>query len=297
MDSASHSKGMLSLAAGALLLGFAAIFVKWATAAGAQPLAVGFYRMLFALPLVLSMALTERGRRGGPAELSWAFAAGLCFVGDLWLWHLALHETSAANATLLVGLSPLWVALASIALLHARLRKRAWTGLALAIAGAGILALAKGARWGTGRGEAYGFAASFCYAVFTLALTRARRGMGARTALLVVVLTCAAGFGLGAWALGEPLLGYAPRGWWALLGLGVVVQCLAWLLITWGMGHLPAHAGAVGLMLQQVATVALGWLMLGEALKPLQGLGTLLILLGVGLSASAPPLAAKPNGD
>ena len=59
------------------------------------------------------------------------------------------------------------------------------------------------------------------------------------------------------------------------------------------MGHLPAHAGAVGLMAQQAATVGLAWLLLSESVKPLQGLGVAFIIIGVGLSASAPPLPKR----
>ena len=44
-------KGLSVLLLGAALLGFSAIFVKWA--APASPLVVGFYRMAFALPFVL----------------------------------------------------------------------------------------------------------------------------------------------------------------------------------------------------------------------------------------------------
>ena len=287
------SRGMTSLLGGALLLGFAAIFTKFAAQGGALPLGIGFYRMLVALPLVAAMALLSKEAWGTAAQRAWTVAAGFLFVGDLWLWHESLRFTSAANATMLVGLSPLWVALASIALLGARLRKRAWTGLALAMGGALVLGLAKGARWGNGYGEALAAGASLCYAAFTYALTEARKGMGAKNALLLVVLVCTASFGLLGQARHEPFTGYSPHAWLALIGLGLVCQVAAWILITWGLGHLPAHAGAVGLMVQQAATVGLAWLLLHEAVKPLQGVGVLLIILGVGLSVSAPPLPAK----
>ncbi|HEU4950762.1 MAG TPA: DMT family transporter [Holophagaceae bacterium] len=293
-EQGGSSRGMTALVAGALLLGFAAIFTKFAAQGGARPLAIGFYRMLSALPLVALMAAFSRESWGEARHRAWALAAGVLFVGDLWLWHAALRFTSAANATLLVGLSPLWVALASIALLSARLRKRAWAGLGLAIGGALVLGLAKGARWGSGHGEALAAGASLCYAAFTLALTEARRGLGARNALLVVTATCVAGFGALGWALQEPFSGFTSGSWWALAGLGLVCQVAGWALITWGLGHLPAHAGAVGLMTQQAATVGLAWLLLGEGVKPLQGLGVALILAGVGLSVSAPPLPRRP---
>lgn len=285
---ARRTGGLGALLLGAGLLGFAALLVRWSEPA--SPLVTGFYRMLFALPGVLLLALLERPaapQDGRPR--AWAIAAGLCFIADLWLWHLSLRHTSAANSTLLVGLSPLWVALLSIALFGTRLRRRAWGGLGLALCGALVLALAKGARWGTGYGEFLGSLASVAYAFFTLALARARTGLTARRALAWVSLTCTAGFGLLAWLHGDPFGPFPHRAWWALAGLGLVVQVLAWWLISWGLGHVGANLGSIGLLVQPVATVGLGWFFLVEHVKPVQGLGALFILAGIALSAFTPP--------
>ncbi|MBS1766169.1 MAG: DMT family transporter [Acidobacteria bacterium] len=290
------SRGMTALLSGALLLGFAAIFTKFAERGGALPLAIGFYRMLSALPFIILLAFLSKEGWGEARHRRWAILAGLLFVGDLWLWHASLRFTSAANATLMACLAPLWVALVSVAFLHARLRKRAWTGLALAMGGAAVLGLAKGARWGTGLGEALGFGASLAYGLFTVALAQARQGIGARNALLIVTGTCVVAFGILALTQHEPLSGFTPSAWGALVGVGLICQVLAWILITWGLGHVQAHAGAVGLLLQPAATVGLAWWMLHEAVKPLQGFGVLLILIGVALSASAPPLPSRARG-
>lgn len=291
-DTGHSSRGMTVLLGGALLLGFAAIFTKLAAGGGAQPLTIGFYRMLSALPFIALMAFLSRESWGEAAHRAWVVAAGVLFVADLWLWHESLRFTSAANATLLACLAPLWVALISVTFLRARLRKRGWTGLALALGGAVVLN-AKGARWGTGLGEALGFAASLAYGLFTVALVEARRGLGPRNALLSITAVCVLGFGLlGLWKQ-EAFAGYTPEAWASLIGLGLVCQVAAWILITWGIGHVQAHVGAVGLLLQPAATVGLAWWLLREPVKPLQGLGVLLILAGVGLSASAPPLPRR----
>ena len=288
---APDGRGLAALVLGAALLGFAAMLVRWAAPAG--PLAVGFYRMLFALPFVAWLARGTGRAATGPAR-GWALAAGVCFVLDLWMWHTALHHTSAANATLLVTLAPIWVAIVSVLWMGARLRRRFWTGVLLALAGALILGLAKGARWGTGLGELLGALASLAYGAFTLALGRARRDLSAPEALFWVVLACTLLFGLLGWAQGETFGGYPARSWWALLGLGLVVQVLAWWLITWGLGHVPTNLGAMGLMTQPVATVILGWALLAETVRPVQGAGILLVLVGIALCAFAPP--AHPPG-
>ena len=281
------ARGLAALILGASLLGFAAMLVRWAAPAG--PLAVGFYRMAIALPFVAWMAKGTRRPGTGRARL-WALGAGLCFVLDLWMWHSALHLTSAANATLLVTLAPIWVAVVSVLWMGARLRRRFWGGVLLALAGALVLGLAKGARWGTGLGEMLGALASIAYGAFTLALGRARRELSAPEALFWVVLCCTVCFAVLGWAEGETFSGYPARAWWALLALGVVVQVVAWRFITWGLGHVPTNLGAMGLMTQPVATIILGWVLLAESVRPLQGLGALLVLAGIALCAFTPPL-------
>jgi drug/metabolite transporter (DMT)-like permease len=282
------ARGLAALILGASLLGFAAMLVRWAAPAG--PLAVGFYRMAIALPFVAWMA-RGTGRPATGRARFWALVAGLCFVLDLWMWHSALHLTSAANATLLVTLAPIWVAVVSVVWMGARLRRRFWAGVLLALAGALVLGLAKGARWGTGLGELLGALASLAYGAFTLALGRARRELSAPEALFWVVLCCTVCFGILGWVQGETFSGYPARAWWALLALGVVVQVVAWRFITWGLGHVPTNLGAMGLMTQPVATIILGWLLLSESVRPLQGLGALLVLAGIALCAFTPPAA------
>jgi len=287
---APDARGLAALILGASLLGFAAMLVRWASPAG--PLVVGFYRMLFALPFVALLARGQ-GRPGTGRAKAWAVVAGCCFVADLWMWHSALHLTSAANATLLVTLAPIWVAVISVLWMGARLRRRFWVGVLLALAGALVLGLAKGARWGTGLGELLGALASLAYAAFTLALGRARRDLSAPVALLWVVVACGLGFGILGWTQGEAFGGFPARTWWALLCLGILVQVVAWWFITWGMGHVPTNLGAMGLMSQPVATVILGWVLLAEALRPLQAIGTLLVLAGIALCAFAPPVVER----
>jgi len=291
--SSTTRKAWVALLGGALLLGFAAVFVRWSQAAG--PLAIGFYRMSFALgPVALLAFLAPGARRDSHPQASrgrlWAMLGGFCFTLDLALWNTALRYTSAASATLLVGMAPLWVSLATVLFLKARMPRRAWVGLGLALLGAAALALAKGARLGANVGELMALLASLGYGAYTVSLTQARRSLDARRALFFVVLTSSVGFGVLGLLRGESFGGFPTATWLSLLALGLLVQVGAWWLISWGLGHLPAASGSLGLLLQQVATVFLGWTLLGERLLGAQALGVVAILLGIALAISAPPV-------
>lgn len=293
MTRPEHSgKGLLAILTGASLLGFAAIFVKWSLVGGTGVLAIGFYRMLFALPGIYLVTLTQGGLGTGPGRL-WALGAGAAFFLDLALWQGAMVHTGAANATLIVGgLSPIWVALYSMVFLRLRYGWQGWLGQALGLGGALVLALAKGARVGDGKGEAIAVAASVCYAAFTVVMGRARKHLPAPQVLFWMSLGCLVCFGLAGAGLGQPFRGFTPLAWASLVGLGVVVQLLAWWLNTWGLGHVDAALGAIGLQAQQVATIFLAAWMLHEPLKPLGLLGGILIIAGILLVALSPKRVA-----
>ena len=278
-------EGFAAVVFGASVLGLSAIFVKFAVAGGATSTTVGFYRMLFALPGVYLLA-RRRGGVGAGAGRTWGVLAGGALFLDLWLWHAAMHETTAANATLLVsGLAPVWVAVFAVTVLHLRYDALAWMGQALGVRGALILALAKGARGGTGRGELLAMIASVCYAAFTLALKRSRRTLQAEQALFWMTAGCLLFFVPVVLLTGAPLHGYTVRAWWSLVGLGVVVHIAGWWSASWGLGHTSAALGAIALQGQQVATMFLAAWLLAEPVKPLGLLGAALIVAGIVLVA------------
>jgi drug/metabolite transporter (DMT)-like permease len=280
--------GMGAVGTGATILGMSAIFVKWAMAGGASPLTVGAYRMLFALPAIGWLTLRE-GKLGAGAGRLWAIVAGVCFFLDVWAWHSAMRLTSAANATFIAGgLCPIWVALFSVLVWRRRYRWLGWLGQALGLGGALVLAFAKGARIGDGRGELLALLASLGYASFTLTLGQSRRTLRARQALFWFSLSAGVGFLLASLVAGEALAGYSALAWLSLAGLGVGMHVLAWLLNSWGLGHVDAAFGALGLQGQQVATLFLAAWLLGEPLRLLGVVGGMLIVGGIVAVAFSP---------
>ena len=95
------------LVVSAAVLGLAPILVRLADAG---PAAAAFWRLAFAVPLLL--VLTARPRSlGGDGEGSgrptkWMALAALFFVLDLSFWHYGIAFTSVANATVLTNLTP-----------------------------------------------------------------------------------------------------------------------------------------------------------------------------------------------
>jgi drug/metabolite transporter (DMT)-like permease len=293
----SSRRGLLWVILGASLLGFSAIFVKWGMNGGASPLVVGLYRMLFALPGILLLVQRDGAGFGDRRATAWALLAGAAFAGDLSFWHQSMRYTSAANSTFIVcGLSPVWVALFSVGVYRVRYRWLGWLGQLMGVSGAMVLAMARGARVGSGRGEILAICASLCYAGFSLALARARRRNTAQQSLLWMSVGSLLTFVLLELAERQPLVGFTAHAWFGLFGLGVVVQLLAWLMINNGIAHVPIALGALALGSQQVATPFLAAWLLDEPLRPLGLVGGSIIMVGIYLVATGvrSPRRSKP---
>jgi drug/metabolite transporter (DMT)-like permease len=87
---------------------------------------------------------------------------------------------------------------------------------------------------------------------------------------------------------GQPLSGFSQGAWLSLLGLGLVVHLVAWLLNSWGLGHTDTAYGALGLQAQQVATLFLAAWLLYEPIRALGVAGGLLIVGGIVAVAFSP---------
>jgi len=282
---ARFNTGLVNVVSGATLLGLAAVFVKWGLSGGATPITIGLYRMAFALPGII-WVLRKRGLGSGRGAV-WALFAGVAFAGDLSLWHESMRDTSAANATFIIcGLTPVWVALFSVAFYGTRYRALGWLGQLLGVSGALLLALARGARVGTGRGELLAILGSLCYATFSLTISRSRQRITARQALFWMSIGSLSTFTVLETWLREPLSGYSTLGWAGLIGLGLVIQLFAWLLINRGLGRINIALGTLGLSFQQVATPFFAAWLLSEPLRLMGMLGGTLIVAGIYLVAT-----------
>jgi drug/metabolite transporter (DMT)-like permease len=119
-----------------------------------------------------------------------------------------------------------------------------------------------------------------------LAISRARRTVTARQALFWMSIGSLLCFLAVEAAQRQSLVGYSNQAWLGLVGLGLVVQLLAWLLINHGLGHIDVALAALALGFQQVATPFLAAWLLAEPLRPLGLLGGAIILVGIYLVAS-----------
>ena len=266
-----------ALLIGSSLLGWAALFAKWALIE-AGPEIIGFYRMLFALPLLFLLNKARFPKINNVFLM--AILAGSFFAGDLTLWHTGVGLTSASNATFMVGLSPLWVSLWSWNK-HGKPPQLFILGLFLAICGAAVLAFFRSFSFQLGAGELISLGASFFYAACTIALSKSRASLTAIEALIGMSLgACVTLFFIGV-IRQQNFTHFSSHTWAYFLGLTLIVQIGGWASISWSLKHFEARVASMALMLQQVATLFLGVVVLNELPLASDWWGSALILSGL----------------
>lgn len=270
----SRTFALIVLLIAASVLGLAPILVRL-TETG--PAAAGFWRFLFALPLLTILAAREPGGVGAPSK--WALLAGLFFALDLSFWHYGIVMTSVANATVLCNLTPIVVTLFGWFVLKERPHRLFILALALAMGGA--FAMAAGADGGQGTnpmlGDLFSLSVAVWYSGYFLAVQAARRTAGAMRVTFWATLLGAPLLLIVALALGENIIPDGPAGWAACVAMGVM-HVFGQGGVAWALGKLPASVTAVTILIQPVVAGLLGWWIFGETLTPVQALGGVLVL-------------------
>jgi len=289
-----ENRGLVPLGAlllGAVGMGASTIFVRFADVG---PQASAFWRVALALPFLWAWTAAEsRGLpapRLGRAAVTAVVLSGVFFAGDLFFWHLAILNTTIANATFLATTSPLLVIFAAAFLFRERIRAPTLAGLLLCLLGGGAL-LGSSYSHAPERifGDLCGLATACFFGAYMLAVAKARTSVGtARLSFLSAGVTAALLLVL-ALATGERLWPGSPEGALVLLGLALVSQIGGQGLLAFALGHLPAGFSSLVIFFEALAAAALAWALLGETLGAPQAVGGVMILAGIVIARPKQP--------
>jgi drug/metabolite transporter (DMT)-like permease len=284
----------------ACVLGLAPILVRL-TETG--PVAAGFWRFAFAMPLLfLITALpraTGKGGEGVGRPSRWMVLAGVFFALDLSFWHYGIVMTSVANATVLCNLTPVVVTLFGWLVFKQRPARLFLLALALAMGGAFAMAAGANGQQGTNPmlGDIFSLTVSLWYAGYFLAVQQARTTAGAMRVTLWATAVGVIPLGIVSLLLGENLIPATLAGWAACVGMGIM-HVAGQGGVAWSLGKLPAAITAVIILIQPIVAGLLSWWIFGETLTAVQALGGALVLVAILLAQwSARRGAAKPEAQ
>jgi drug/metabolite transporter (DMT)-like permease len=277
----AQQKALLALVFGVLVISSSAILTDWADAPGSV---VSFYRMAIGT-LVLTIPFVARWRKSAALStrgLWLAVLAGVFFGLDLAAWATGITHAGATIPTLLGNMAPVWVGLGAWLIFKEKLKPGFWLGLAVAIAGViAVLELDFSGGMQVNAGALFGILSAFFYGAYMLVTQKGRDHLDALSFFWVAALSSTITLAALIFVLGDPLTGYSSFTYWNFLGLGVVVQGIAWLAINYAQGYLPASLVSPTLLIQPVLTAFLAGPLLGEIFSTQQWLGGAAVLLGI----------------
>lgn len=279
----------LGLVVGAIAMGGSVIFVRLADVG---PFASAFWRVAIALPfLLIWMIWEDRRNRARSSDndtkklngLNTATVlSGLFFAGDLIFWHLAILNTSVANATFMATTAPVFVILLSGLVLREPANRSSFVGLALCVAGGGAL-MSSTLTYEPQNllGDVFGLITAVFFAGYFLSVRIARRTLGSAKTMFFSSCITAAVLGLAAAIAEKDILPMSAAGLGILIALALTAHVLGQGLLAISLGFLPAAFSSLVIFLEAISAAVFGWLILGELLSTMQFFGGFLILLGI----------------
>jgi len=286
LSAAGRARGPLALlVVGAVAISFAGILVRLSETG---PAATGFFRFVLALPFLwlwTILALPRGERRPMPrSDRDFRLIAlGGFFLGlDLVVWNWAIHLSSVSNATLLGNAAPIWVAMAGWLFFRERFTWSFLAGLALAIAGIGLLLGGSvSLSFDHAIGDVLGVVAGALWGAYIMTIGRLRGRVAIATIMFWSSLVSCPVLLVAALLLGEELWPRSGNGWLDLLGLALICQVAGQSMVAWALAHLPSSFAAVALLVNPVSATILAWAILHEPAGPQQIVGGIIVLTGI----------------
>jgi len=263
-----------------------------------DPMELIFARFLLAalimsvLVAVKVVKLDYRGKKPGILILTCLFQPILYFIFETY----GVRESSTSTAGIILGALPAFVAILSIFALKEKTTPLQTLGLVLSILGVAIVVLTgpgAGAADGEGtlRGVFFLIGSMLSAALFNVLSRKASRRFSDFERTFAMMWAGAIAFGLivlvkSLWFAQSPaapgsLLSRMASVWYSIAYLGILSSIVAFFLINFTLTRLKASQSAVFANLVTVITIVAGVTIRKERFEIMQGLGAIVIILGV----------------
>ena len=266
---------LLALLGANLSMGIGPVFVRMAETG---PAATGFWRHIFAIPLLIALVLWRepasqwvlRGRT------LWIVAAGGVLFGlNLVFAYIGFGLTRMGNIALLGNSGGLLLMMWGLAV-AARLPRPLELAAVVCALGGGALLLSGSLELSVDsfHGDIMGVLSGICYAGYLLILRNARKEIGQFSLLLWATLASTPVMFTLALALNERIL---VDTWWPIAALTISGHLVGQGLLIYSLRHFSALVIGLALLTQPAISSVVGWAWYGEALGPLDFLGMALL--------------------
>jgi drug/metabolite transporter (DMT)-like permease len=265
----------------------------------AHPLAIAIWRLGFSL-VIIAIALVVTGtwrqwRRLDRSATVVAVAAGAMLAVHFWTWNASVGLTTVSASVVLVNMQPAMVAVLSAGWLHEPPTRRQWTGIAIAMAGAAVVALpdiVANAHAVSGRallGDGLALAGAATAACYFVAGRRLRATLDIWPYVALVYGTCFIVLILFAAIVRAPVIAQPPRELAIFFALAVGPMLLGHTGLNWALRYLPAYVVNLTLLGEPVGATVLAAFLPGirEVPGAATFVGGALILAGISVASRA----------
>jgi drug/metabolite transporter (DMT)-like permease len=281
--------GTLQMIAGALMLSFSAVFVKWAHVG---PTMAGFYRMFVGALILMGAILVKRERLShGSHHVKTVVVCGLLFALDITLWHRSIHFIGPGLATLMANFQVFFLALFGMIILKEKSGWKLFVSVPTAILG---LYLIVAPNWKALGGEyragvVLALLTAISYAAYILVLRQFQSKFTVSPLPTIGLISLIAAFVLALESLvvNESFVIPDVQSWFALVGYGLFPQVLGWVFISMGLPKIEASRAGLILLLQPTFAFVWDILFFSRATTWLELLGALLALFAIYLGVTA----------
>ena len=283
-----RSNYFLILATGAMLIGFAPVFVKWSEL---SPSAISFYRMLLALPflVLINFILNKKilFKVYDKKTIFYSAIASVAFTTDLTLWHYSMDITSVSNATIIVNSAPIFVAVLSFIIFKEKISKEFVVSFLVTYIGIiGLIFYSNNYINGKVLGDILCMIAAFFYGVYLLVIAR----LGKENSLNIIFYTtlfCCIFSVIPMLIDGGNMFPSTQFEWINLVLLAFLCQFGGQYLITHGIGKISASEGSIGLLMQPITATILAVFLFNEILNITQIIFVFVSLFGIYLARTS----------
>jgi len=288
---------ILALVVSSVGVGSALIFVKLSEV---DPSATVMLRMFIASFIIgTANAFTGRGREKAESQsrlsrlrlVGILILSSVLFCLDILSNHWSVVYTSVTNATLLMNLSPIFVAMLAYLFFGERQSAIQTVCLLMAVVG-GVLLVVTGKdtelRSVSLKGDGLALLSAIFYAVYLILTKWIRKQLGADvitfwnsliSALVLLPLVL---------ATSDPVLPQTLSGYAVILALAIGTQLCGHGLMAYALHHVPATLAAASTLSQPILAVVLAWIFLDETVTGGQFVGGAFILAGLYFYSKSP---------
>jgi drug/metabolite transporter (DMT)-like permease len=272
----------------------------------ANPVTIAVWRLGFSLVIVAAFLIAtgewRDWKRITTGELGLAAAAGISLALHFWAWNASIHLTTIAASVTLVSMQPVIVAAISAVALREAPTTRQLLGIAVAIAGAFVIAapdLERGESVTANApllGNVLAISGAITAAIYYTIGRRLRRSLGIWAYVGIVYSTAFIVLALIAFAGGISLVPQPSREIAIFAGLALGPMLLGHTGMNWTLKFLPAYVVNLTVLGEPVGATLLGALLpsIRQIPPPSTLLGGAIVLVGVIIAAGGGSRRAAP---